>query len=154
MVPDWETDVRPGQEAVTPVKGAARRRFADYGPVHLVTTGGLARLAEVRGCAVPPVRFRPNLLLDLPADPMPGDVLTIGATALRVDLPTPRCIIPSLPQPGAGQADTGLLRALARHHREHVPGLGRAAVFGCYADVTRPGRVETGAEVRVVSPNC
>lgn len=166
MVPDWEPDVRPGQEAVTPLRGAASRRFVDYGAVHLVTTGGLVRLAREHGCPVSLIRFRPNLLLDLPADPRPGDVLEIGETTLRVDVPTPRCIIPSLPQPGArspsgraspgspGQAradqpDTGLLSTLARHHREQVPGYGRAAVFGCYAVIEQPGRIKTGAGVAV-----
>jgi MOSC domain-containing protein len=152
MVPDWEAGVRPGQEAVTRVNGAAGRRFVDYGAVHLVTTGALDRLARVHGCTVPAVRFRPNLLLDLPADPAPGDVLTVGEATLRVDLPTPRCIVPSLPQPGAGQPDTRLLSTLARHHREQVPGYGRAAVFGCYAVIEVPGRIKSGAAVAILGP--
>jgi MOSC domain-containing protein len=149
MVPDWE-EARPGQEAVTRVNGAAGRRFVDYGAVHLVTTGALARLARAHGCPVAPVRFRPNLLLDLPADPVPGDVLTVGEATLRIDLPTPRCIIPSLPQPGAGQPDTRLLSTLARHHREQVPGYGRAAVFGCYAVIEEPGSIESGAAAAIL----
>lgn len=150
MVPDWEREARPGQEAVTPVNGSATRRFVDYSAIHLVTTGALDRLAQEHGCTVPPVRFRPNLLLDLPRDPAPGDVLEVGQATLRVDQPTPRCIIPSLPQPGAGPADTRLLSVLARHHRQQVAGYGRAAVFGCYAFIEQPGLIETGAGVTVI----
>lgn len=149
LVPEWEQGARPGAEAVTEVAGARRRRFADYGPVHLLTTGELARLEQERGHPVPPLRFRPNLLLDLPAAPAPGTVLRIGEVTLRVDLPTPRCVIPSLPQPGAAGVDPGLLGSLARHHRQLVPGYGRAAVLGCYADVEQPGLVAAGAGVRV-----
>lgn len=43
--------------------------------------------------------------------------------------------------------DTGLLSTLARHHREPVPGYGRAAVFGCYAVIEQPGRIQTGEGV-------
>jgi hypothetical protein len=100
MIADWERDVRPGTEAVTDVTGIRQRRFVDYGPVHLVTTGALARLTA---------------------------------------------------QPGAAEPDTRLLSVLARHHREPVPGLGRAAGFGCYANVETPGRIEAGAGVRVLT---
>jgi uncharacterized protein len=84
----------------------------------------------------------------LPGDPEPGTVLQIGEATLRVDLPTPRCIVPSLPQPGVAEPDTRLLSVLARHHRQPVPGFGRAAVLGCYANVEQPGAILVGAKVR------
>jgi uncharacterized protein YcbX len=149
MVPDWHPDARTGQEAVTDVTGAAWGRFVDYGPVHLVTAGALARLEHEGGRPVQPLRFRPNLLLGLPGDPAPGSVLQAGEVILRVDLPTPRCIIPSLPHPGAAEPDPGLLSVLARHHRQPIPGRGRAAVLGCYANVEKPGRIAVGDEIRV-----
>lgn len=146
MVPQWLADGLPGQEMITTVAGAAAgRRFLDFGPVHLVTTGGLDLLGRQLGGAaqVPAARFRPNLLLDLPADPRPGREIRVGEVWLRVSVPTPRCVVPGLGQ-GDLPADRRLLAVLARHHRVPVPGLGRAACFGAYADVVRPGRVRVG----------
>ena len=148
MVPDWADGALPGQSAVTDVAGARERRFVDYGAVHVVTIGALRRLEEQQAMPVPALRFRPNLLLDLPEDPEPGQALHIGGLTLRVDLPTPRCIVPSLGQPGADDPDPGLLRILARDCRRPVPGLGRAAVFGCYASVQEPGHIAVGDKVR------
>lgn len=147
MLPEWATDARPGQSAVTDIAGARERRFVDFGAVHVVTTGALRRLEDQRGAPVPPLRFRPNLVLDLADDPEPGQILQVGGATLRVDLPTPRCIVPSLQQPGADDPDARLLGVLARHHRRRVGGLGRAAVFGCYASVEEPGDVAVGDEV-------
>ncbi len=62
-------------------------RFADFGAVHLVTTGALARLAQQAGRAsVDASQFRPNLVLDAPQDPEPGQELRIGDVILRVVL--------------------------------------------------------------------
>jgi uncharacterized protein YcbX len=148
MVPEWMADTRPGEETVSPVGGVERLgRFADFAAVHLVTTGELARLGErLGGAEVPVERFRPNLVLDLPRDPEPGDELRLGDVVLRVILPTPRCVIPGL---GHGElpADRSVLSALARNYRIEVPGLGRAACFGAYADVVTPGRLEVGQPV-------
>ncbi len=145
LVPEWLADVEPGGETVTPVSGVARvGRFVDFGAVHLVTTGALARLAQhLGGRAVDAHRFRPNLVLDAPADPQPGTELRVGDAVLRVVLPTPRCVVPGLAH-GDLVADRALLSALARHHRIPVPGLGRAACFGSYAEVVHPGRVRLG----------
>jgi uncharacterized protein YcbX len=149
MLPDWAADARPDQDTITDVAGARAGRFVDYGAVHLITTGALRALEGQRSGPVPPLRFRPNLILDLPADPDLGQVLHIGEVTLRIDLPTPRCIMPSLSQPGGVDVDTELLGVLARHHRHPVAGLGRAAVFGRYASVETVGEIEVGARVQV-----
>ncbi|WP_233624653.1 MOSC domain-containing protein [Actinoplanes sp. ATCC 53533] len=145
LVPEWMAGVGPGDETVSSVGGVGRLgRFADFGAVHIVTTGELARLgALLGGPAVAAARFRPNLVLDLPRDPEPGEELRLGDVVLRVDLPTPRCVVPGL---GHGElpADRSVLGALARHYRIQVPDLGRAACFGAYADVVRPGRLRVG----------
>ncbi len=50
LVPEWLDDVGPGGEAVTSMSGAGRvGRFVDFGAVHLVTTGSLARLGRQLG---------------------------------------------------------------------------------------------------------
>jgi len=148
LVPEWLADVSPGGETVTSVSGLARTgRFVDFGAVHVVSTGALARLGQRLGtAAVAALRFRPNLVVDAPDDPAPGTELRLGGSVLRVVLPTPRCVVPGLGHDGL-PADRDLLRALARHHRIAVPGLGRAACFGRYAEVVRPGRVRLGQAI-------
>jgi uncharacterized protein YcbX len=148
MVPEWMAGLRPGDETVSSMDGVARLgRFVDFAAVHLVTTGELARLGDRLGDAeVPATRFRPNLILDLPRDPEPGEEIRLGDAVLRVMFPTPRCIIPGL-EHGELPADRPVLSALARHYRFDLPGLGRAACFGVYAEVVRPGRLRLGQQV-------
>jgi uncharacterized protein len=138
MVPEWMDGVLPGQEMVTPMQ---------VGAVHIVTTGALCLLGRRVGQAdVAAVRFRPNLVLDVPQDPEPGQELRIGGVILRVNMPTPRCVVP-----GLGHAelppDRSVLAALARHYRIPVGGMGRAACFGTYAEVIQPGRLQLGQPV-------
>ncbi len=149
LVPDWMTGAVPGQEMITEVSGARPGgRFVDFGPVHLLTTGALAELAgELGRASVDASRFRPNAVLDASHDPVPGQELRIGDVVLRVVLPTPRCIVPGLQDQGAA-VDRQLLTALARHHRTVVGDLGRAACFGVYAEVLRPGQITLGQVVR------
>lgn len=135
MVPDWMAGVRPGEDAVTPVGGGGAGGFVDFAPVHIVTTGALARL----GAAA--VRFRPNIVLDTGDDLPDGAELRLGDVVLRIMSPTPRCVIPSLAHGPDVPPDTGLLRTLARHYRMPVAGLGKAACFGSYAEVLRPGEL-------------
>jgi len=148
LVPDWMTGAVPGQEMVTEVSGAwPGGRFMDFGPVHLVTTGALAELAGQLGRAsVAATRFRPNVVLEASHDPVPGQELRIGDAVLRVVLPTPRCIVPGLQDQGAA-VDRQLLTTLARQHRTVVGDLGRAACFGVYAEVLRPGALTLGQVV-------
>lgn len=147
MVPEWMTDIGPGGEAVTPVSGVGRvGRFVDFGAIHLVTTGELDRLGgHLDGTPVSALGFRPNLVIDAPADPPVGSELRVGEAVLRILLPTPRCVVPGLAH-GAAPADRRLLTALARHYRVSVPGLGRAACFGSYAEVVRGGEVRLGSQ--------
>ncbi|MGW0433607.1 MOSC domain-containing protein [Micromonospora sp. NPDC003197] len=149
LVPEWMHDARPGQETLTAVGNAQLDgRFVDFGAIHIVTTGALSLLGQQLGrTEVTAARFRPNLVIDAAHDPEPGQELRMGDVVLRVVVPTPRCVVPGL---GHGQlpADRLLLSALAKHHRVSVPGLGRAACFGIYAEVVRPGRLRLGERVR------
>ncbi|MEV0608179.1 MOSC domain-containing protein [Polymorphospora rubra] len=92
---------------------------------------------------------RPHRHGALDDDPEPGQRLRIGADlVLSITGPTPRCVVPSLAQPGGVPADPGLLRTLARHHRMPVASYGRATCFGWYASVVEPGTVRVGDPVR------
>ncbi|MCD0442340.1 MOSC domain-containing protein [Glycomyces sp. A-F 0318] len=149
MIPEWSAGVEPGGDDLVDARPSDDGRFFDFGPLHLVTAGALERLGAEHGEAVDPIRFRPNLILDLPADPEPGQQITVGPdVVLQAVVPTPRCVIPSLAHGGA-RADRGLLKTLAGHHRIDVPGFGRATCFGFYADVVETGTVKAGDEIRV-----
>ena len=147
MIPEWAGGAGMGEEEVTEIAGAvAGGRFVDFGAVHLVTTSALDALrragvpAEVR-------RLRPNLVLSLDREPAPGDHVRVGQdVTLRILVPTPRCAIPAAAQPGLDRAPE-VLRAIARH-RVEIPGLGRAACFGTYAQVLSPGTVVVGDQAR------
>lgn len=149
MIPEWAADAEPGGDDIVNVRSSADGRFFDFGALHLVTTGALAHLGAEHGAAVDPARFRPNLILDLPADPEPGQRIAIGPDlVVQVSVPTPRCVIPSLAHAPA-PADPGLLKTLARHRRIDVPGFGRATCFGFYADILAIGTVTAGDAVEV-----
>ncbi|GAA2140358.1 MOSC domain-containing protein [Glycomyces algeriensis] len=150
MIPDWVADQTPGEDDTVAARHDAEGgRFFDFGPVHLVTTGALERLDNEHGSEVDPARFRPNLILDLPADPEPGQRIAIGPDAvLEVAIPTPRCVIPSLAH-GDAPADRALLKTLAAHHRIDVADYGRATCFGLYANVLAVGSIATGDRVTV-----
>jgi uncharacterized protein YcbX len=142
MIPEWAA-ARAGDDQVTQISGARPGgRFVDFGAVHLVTTSGLAELQR-EGVTADVRRFRPNLVLSLEREPAPGDCIRVGPeVTLRVLVPTPRCAIPGAAQPGLESAPE-LLRAISRHRLE-IPGLGRAACFGTYAEVLSPGTVTLG----------
>jgi hypothetical protein len=62
-------------------------------------------------------------------------------------MPTPRCLVPGLVD-GTVPPDRSLLSTLARDYQTRLAGLGRAACFGVYAEVLRPGRLHVGQPVR------
>lgn len=131
--------------AATPGTG----RLVDHAPLHLVTTASLSALADRLPDGGADVRrFRPNLVLevDLAAfaeDAWVGRRLTLGAAVVEVVIQTPRCIVPTLPQPGLARSpDT--LRQVAAINRPDVAGLGRRPGVGVYATVVEGGRITVG----------
>jgi uncharacterized protein len=60
---------------------------------------------------------------------------------MAVELPDPRCVMPSLAQAGGVERDPGILKALARHNRIEMNGLRYpcAGVYGV-AQATGPIR--------------
>ena len=102
----------------------------DEGPVSLITTAALRRLTELSGgepggAALDPLRFRANLLLDVPGtgfpeDDWPGRLLRVGTQAvLRVVRPLTRCVMIDLAQDGAAERND-LLKTPRRTPRPDV----------------------------------
>jgi uncharacterized protein YcbX len=150
LIPEWVASAAAGAEEITAISGATPGgRFVDFGAVHLVTTGALAEL-ERDGVTADVRRLRPNLVLALDREPAPGDRIRIGPdVTLRVLVPTPRCALPGAAQPGLASAPE-LLRAIGRR-RVQIPGLGRAACLGSYAQVLSPGTVTVGDPARIAA---
>jgi len=143
MIPAWAVDAAPGGEAVTAVPGARPGgRFVDFGALHVVTAAGLRHL-EDQGLNADARRFRPNLVLSLDREPADGDIINLaGGVSLRCLTPTPRCAIPGAAQGELAPAPE-LLRALGREPLD-LPGRGRAAAFGFYAEVLAGGTIAVG----------
>jgi uncharacterized protein YcbX len=127
--------------------------FFDYGTVHLVTTATLARLRSAYPAGdFDPRRFRPNLVIDTPDEPgfaedaWIGIHLRIGAALLRPQVPTPRCVVPTLGH-GDLPPDPQIMRTVASRHRIPVLDLGRLSCVGVYLDVVEPGAVRVGDAV-------
>jgi uncharacterized protein YcbX len=118
----------------------------DEGPVSLISTAALRRLHDLLGEPVDPVRFRANLLVDVPGTDFPEDrwlgrAVRIGSeVVLRPRQRLPRCVMIDLAQeavPEHGQ----LLKTVAEHHD---------MTFGVWATVERPGRIALRDAVELV----
>ena len=117
-------------------------------PIHLLTTASLARLASLYPAGiVDACRFRPNLVIDLPAmdgrfpeSEWTGRRLAIGEVELVVAEPCRRCGFTTLSQQGLPE-DPGILRNIVRHNAHNL---------GIYCTVARPGRVAVGDAVRLL----
>ncbi|MEU4689228.1 MOSC domain-containing protein [Actinoplanes sp. NPDC023714] len=112
----------------------------DEGPVSLITTSSLRALAALTGEHVQPLRFRANLLIDVPGsgfaeDAWPGRLLGVGPDlVLRVVRPLTRCVMVDMAQESLPERHD-LLKLLGWHHD---------LTFGVVAAVEQPGRVATG----------
>jgi len=117
----------------------------DEGPVSLITTAALRRLTELTGgepdgMDIDPLRFRANLLIDLPSsgfpeENWPGNLLRVGPeVVLRPVRQLTRCTMIDMAQDRTSQRND-LLKALAEHH---------SPTFGVFATVEQQGRVTVG----------
>ena len=123
----------------------------DYGAVHVLTTGALDHLRRAApGTDWDPRRFRANLLLEgEDEDNLIGRELRgRSGVRLRLDLHTPRCVVPTRAQHGL-PADTRLLRSLVGHRLRDVPTLGPRPCMGAYASVPAAGRLGVGERLAV-----
>jgi uncharacterized protein YcbX len=119
--------------------------FVDLSPIHLLSTATLAGCAARRPDLDWDVRrFRPNLVVDLDAEPFTEDGwsgrrLRVGGAVLAVVQPTVRCAMPLRAQPGL-QRQRGLYAAMEELHANHL---------GVYVDVVEPGTIAVGDPVQV-----
>ena len=130
--------------------------FFDLAVLHLLTTSTLAELARLApGGGFDARRYRPNVLLDgvqegFPEDGWVGREVRLGSDVRSpVRMLTMRCVMTTVRQRDLA-ADPGTLRALARHHRREIAGLGTWACAGVYAGVSAPGVVRVGDEVTLL----
>lgn len=141
-------------DAPSPVPGAA---FFDLFPVSVLTSSTLDRLGELGpGSRFDARRFRMNVIVETE---QPGFVendwigrsLSIEAgLQLRVAMPDPRCVMPTLAQGNDLPRDGDVLRTLVRNNRLELDGGGRYPCAGVYAVVASPGTVKRGAGVTLV----
>ena len=126
-----------------------RGTYFDAAALHVVTTASLEALRDAApGCDPDPRRFRANLVIATggPAGfdeaTWTGATLRAGSVTAVIDSPTPRCSMPTRPQPGLG-ADPSVLKAVAAH---------AARCLGAYGSVVAPGQVQVGAAVDLERP--
>jgi len=140
---DWLEDRDQVYEVALPAG-----TFFDCALVHLVTTATLGRLRSLAPDSrfeVP--RFRPNFVIALAGQPdgfvendWIGQTVRVGNDVqLRVNKPTLRCVMTTLPQGGLPK-DPDVLRTAVQNNHGNV---------GVYASVIHGGRVRRGDEVRV-----
>jgi len=124
--------------------------------VHLLTTSTLERLRE----AYPEGRFdmrrfRPNIVVETSQpgfveNSWIGRTLALGdEVLLRVSIPCPRCVMPTLPQADLPH-DPGILRTVVGQNRLNLGDYGELPCVGVYANVLRPGRIRPGDALCVV----
>lgn len=118
----------------------------DSAPVSLISCQTVAQIAQETGTEEDPLRFRPNLLVDLqggaPFDELAwvGRILRVGGAARIAVIETDqRCMMISIDS-RTTQSNPMVLKRVARDH---------AKCAGVYAAVLTPGRVEPGDPVCV-----
>ena len=119
--------------------------FFDAFPFHVLTTASLSALASHNPTAdFDSRRFRPNLLVEtergldgLVEAEWSGRTLRIGATRIKLEMPTVRCVIPTLDQPGM-KKDPSVLRTIVRDAAQNL---------GAYATIATGGTIALGDQV-------
>ena len=116
----------------------------DAGQISVISRQTIAQLAEESGTPVNPMRFRPNLLVDLQSGGAyeemnwVGKILRVGKSAriaiTEVDF---RCMMITL-DPATAQASPGLLRSVAQQHGNRA---------GVYGSVLTSGEMRVGDTV-------
>ena len=119
--------------------------FFDAFPFHVLTTASLSALASINpGADFDSRRFRPNVLVEtesgiegLVEAEWSGRTIRIGATRIKLEMPTVRCVIPTLDQPQL-KKDPSVLRTIVRDAAQNL---------GAYATIANAGTIALGDEV-------
>ena len=119
--------------------------FFDAFPFHLITTASLSALARRNPAAdFDTRRFRPNVVFEtedgiegLVEAEWSGRTMRIGATRIKLEMPTVRCVIPTLDQPNL-RKDPSVLRTIVRDAAQNP---------GAYATIANGGTIALGDEV-------
>jgi uncharacterized protein YcbX len=139
-LPDFSTLPRQILEFTSPFG-----TFFDAFPFNVLTTASLNTLSAHNPAAdFDTRRFRPNVLIEtksgiegLAEAEWSGRTLRIGATRIKVEMPTVRCVIPTLDQPGV-KKDPSVLRTIVRDAAQNL---------GAYATIASGGTIALGDEV-------
>jgi uncharacterized protein len=140
------TFMDPNPDGVTedPFAVLAPGTLFDAAPIHFVTTSSL------RAIGADAKRFRPNFVIETDGEGFVENEwkrVRIGDVILKVFEPTPRCVVPSLAQPGV-DADLSVLKRLVARNRLYVESAkGTFACLGAYALVEKTGEVRVGDSV-------
>jgi MOSC domain-containing protein len=119
--------------------------YFDAFPLHLITTASLTELARHNPVARFDVRrFRPNILIDTGSavsgfdeTGWSGKTLAIGDVRIKLEMPCPRCVMPTLKQDDLPQ-DPSVLRTIVREAAQNL---------GMYATVAHAGKIAVGDQV-------
>ncbi len=119
--------------------------FFDAFPFQVLTTASLSALSRSNPAAdFDSRRFRPNVLIEtkggiegLVEAEWSGRTIRIGATRIKLEMPTVRCVIPTLDQPGM-KKDPSVLRTIVRDAAQNL---------GAYATIANGGTIALGDEV-------
>jgi uncharacterized protein len=139
-LPDFSTLPRQILEFTSPFG-----TFFDAFPFHVITTASLSALAGHNpGADFDTRRFRPNVVIKtesgiegLAEAEWSGRTLRIGTTRIKLEMPTVRCVIPTLDQPGV-KKDPSVLRTIVRDAAQNL---------GAYATIATGGTIALDDEV-------
>jgi hypothetical protein len=113
----------------------------DVAPISLISRQTISQIAQESGTEEDPLRFRPNLLIDLKGGEAfeelkwVGRILRVGDTArIAIVKADQRCMIITL-DPMSAKPDPAVLRCVAQQHNNCA---------GVYATVLAPGDVRIG----------
>ena len=135
--------------------GAPEGTFFDFASLHVLTTGTLAKLRELRPeSRFELARFRPNILVDtgdvaFHENDWLGHELAIGdEVRAYVTFPCPRCVMTTLAQ-GDVPADPEILKTATANTLMFPLLAKKLPSVGVYATVVRGGTIKPGDAVRV-----
>jgi uncharacterized protein YcbX len=120
------------------------RGIFDTMPLSLLSLQTLACLGTRVGAGLTALRFRPNIVVDIPGQEYPeeawiGRVVRVGGLRMRVDQRDNRCVMVTI-DPVTLERNPAVLRVIAQERHNQ---------FGVYGSVVDPGRVAVGDPVEV-----